>query len=116
MERIHPPSVGQLDDNNSDYGSDFASDEEGLLDQLLSELPTELGADPKLVVKDIEDDEGPRGARVPRVLGQERPNRSEGTSWQRSKTSEAGAVEAKFDGGSSTTTGKLFEMAYGRAD
>ena len=115
MEGTHARSIDQLDDS-SDYGSDFTADEEGLLDQLLSKLPPEPRADPKLVVKDIEDDDGPRGAKVPRVLGQERRNRPEGTSWQGPKTLQAVAVEIELDGGSSTPIGKLFEMAYGRAD
>lgn len=115
MDGLHAPSINEREDH-SDYGSDFNSDEEGLLDQLLAELPNEPGADLKLVVEDIEDDEGPRGARVPRVLGQERRNRSEGTSWQGPNPFQAIAVEVELDSGSSTTIGKLFEMAYDRAN
>lgn len=115
MEGIHAPSLDEREDH-SDYGSEFNSDEEALLDQLLAELPTERGADLKLVTKDIEDDEGPRGARVPRVLGQERRNRSEGASWQRPDPFQAIAVEVELDSGSSTTIGKLFEMVYDRAN
>lgn len=116
MEGFHAPSIEEQDDH-SDYGSDFTSDEEGLLDQLLAKLPTEPGADPKLVVKGIEDDEGPRGARVPRVLGQERRNRSEHTSGQGPNSSQALAVEVELDSGaSSTKIGTLSEMAYDRAN
>lgn len=116
MEGRHASSVDQLDDS-SDYGSDFTQDEEGLLDQLLSKLPAEPGSYPKLFVKDIEDDEGARGATVPRVSEQERRNRPEGTSWPGPQASQAIAIEVELDGGSGNTTiGKLLGIAYGRVD
>ena len=115
MEGGNARTIEQQDDSG-DYGSDFTSDEEALLNQLLSELPTEPGADRKLVVKGIEDDERPKGARLPRGLERERRNRPEGASWQTPNTFEAIAIEVELDGGGSTTIGKLFEIASGRAD
>ncbi|KAA6414936.1 MAG: hypothetical protein FRX48_01687 [Lasallia pustulata] len=112
MEGRHASSVDQLDDS-SDYGSDFTQDEEGLLDQLLSKLPAEPGSYPKLFVKDIEDDEGARGAAVPRVSEQERRNRPEGTSWPGPQASQAIAIEVELDGGSGNTT--IVESAESRA-
>ena len=108
---MHAPSIDQLDDS-SDYGSDFTPDEEGILNELLSKLPPEPSVDPKFFVKDIEDDEGPRGTRVPRVLGRERRSRPEDTPFQWLETSPGIAVEVGVDGGSggsSTTIGKLYE-------
>lgn len=58
-------------DRVSDYGSDFTPDEEEILSILLPTAPKYPITDPDLVVKDIGDDEGPRGARVLRRLGHE---------------------------------------------
>jgi hypothetical protein len=56
-------------ENGSDYG-DFASDQEELdiIDALLSQVESQ--AAPPLVT-DIEDYEGPRGIRLPKILGVE---------------------------------------------
>ena len=61
-------------DGFSDYGSDFTPDEEEILNALLH-IPEDNGPnrDPDLLLKDIEGEEGPRGARVPRREGQQRP-------------------------------------------
>ena len=56
----------------SDYGSDFGSDDELILNSLLEQTPDKSTTGPNLVLGDIEDNEGPRGARLPRVLGRER--------------------------------------------
>lgn len=60
------------DGAGSDYGSDFGSDDELILRSLLEQTPDKPTTGPVLVLGDIEDNEGPRGARVPRVLGRER--------------------------------------------
>ena len=52
----------------SDYGSDLDSDEEVSLTELLHQAPLS----PPLLLKDIEDHEGPRTARILRELGRER--------------------------------------------
>ncbi|KAL8999428.1 MAG: hypothetical protein Q9169_001742 [Polycauliona sp. 2 TL-2023] len=52
-------------DTASEYGSDFTPDEEQILHSLIQQAPTAaLTEDLGLVFKDIEDNEGPRGARV----------------------------------------------------
>ena len=53
---------------DSDYGSELNSDEDVSLTELLQQAPLS----PLLVLKDIEDHEGPRTARVPRVFGRDR--------------------------------------------
>lgn len=57
----------------SDYGSDFTPDEEEILNRLLlrGPEPDNPNTDPDLLFKDIEDNEGPRGAILPRRLGRE---------------------------------------------
>ncbi|KAL8673129.1 MAG: hypothetical protein Q9168_002426 [Polycauliona sp. 1 TL-2023] len=53
-------------ETTSDYGSDFTPDEEEILRSLVQQAPAAaLTEDRGLVLKDIEDHEGPRGARVP---------------------------------------------------
>ncbi|KAI4252571.1 MAG: hypothetical protein L6R42_007904 [Xanthoria sp. 1 TBL-2021] len=52
----------------SEYGSDFTPDEEEILQSLLLQAPAaRLTDDHGLVLKDIEDNESLRGARVPRI-------------------------------------------------
>lgn len=65
------------EDGNSDYGSEINSDEEVSLTELLQQAPSKQGTAPPLVLQDIEDNEGPRGARLPRRLGRERRDREE---------------------------------------
>ena len=69
-------SVTDHDDGLSDYGSDFTADEEEILKGLLAQVPSHeaslLEASPSLRLRDIEDDESPRGAKVLRRLGYER--------------------------------------------
>ncbi len=65
--------VGEQQDGFSDYGSDFTPDEEEILRSLLQRAPPEQDnpiTDPDLLLKDIEDERTPRGARV-RMLGYE---------------------------------------------
>ncbi|KAL8925345.1 MAG: hypothetical protein Q9172_002276 [Xanthocarpia lactea] len=52
----------------SEYGSDFTPDEEEILHSLLQQAHSAtLTEDLSLVLKDIEDNESPRGARLPRI-------------------------------------------------
>lgn len=60
----------------SDYGSDFNSDEEVILHDLFSQIPEKQITSPPLFFKDIEDNEAPRGARMPRILERERHQRA----------------------------------------
>ena len=53
---------------DSDYGSELNSDEDVSLTELLQQAPLS----PLLVLKDIEDHESPRTARVPRMFGRDR--------------------------------------------
>ena len=58
----------------SDYGSDFTPDEEEILNALLHPAPEQEdnpNSDSNLVLKDIEDEQGHRGARVPYSQGQQ---------------------------------------------
>ena len=69
-------AVTDQDDGLSDYGSDFTADEEEILKGLLQQAPFHKAnlpeASPSLQLRDIEDDESPRGAKVSRRLGYER--------------------------------------------
>ncbi|KAI4200365.1 MAG: hypothetical protein LQ350_004013, partial [Teloschistes chrysophthalmus] len=57
----------------SDYGSDFTPDEEAILHSLLQQPKPDLAAQKEvLVLGGIEDHEGPSGARIPRLLSQQR--------------------------------------------
>lgn len=61
-------------DGFSDYGSDFTPDEEEILNALLHQTTEQddgPNRDPDLLLKDIEDEKGPRGAKVPRRQGQQ---------------------------------------------
>ncbi|KAL9065013.1 MAG: hypothetical protein Q9161_008505 [Pseudevernia consocians] len=66
--------VTDQQDGISDYGSDFTPDEEEILNALLYQTPQQddgPNRDPDLLLKDIKDEEGPRGARVFRRQGQQ---------------------------------------------
>jgi len=56
-------------DQDSDYGSDLNSDEEVSLTELLQQAPLKQGTAPLLLLRNIEDNEGPKTARLPRTLG-----------------------------------------------
>lgn len=60
------------DGAGSDYGSDFGSDDELILNSLLEQTPDKSTTFPALALGDIEDNDGPRGAKFPRVLGREK--------------------------------------------
>lgn len=65
-------------DGESDYGSDLNSDEEVSLTELLQQTPSkENRALPPLQLNDIEDNEGPKTARLPRVLGRDKASHGE---------------------------------------
>lgn len=67
-EAMEMPIAGQQD-GYSDYGSEFSPDEEEILDALLHQTVNQddgPNRDPDLLLRDIEIEEGPRGARVPR--------------------------------------------------
>lgn len=89
-------------DPGSDYGSDFTAEEENLVNELLAKLPSQQASSSNLAVTDIEDDEEPGAAKVPRILGRERWSRS-GTPLSTPK--EAGA-SIKIDGNGGTPNGK----------
>ena len=71
--------VSGLQDDLSNYGSDFSSGDEEVLNALLHETSGQddcTNRDPVLLLKDIEDQEGPRGARVLRRQGQSSQEKS----------------------------------------
>lgn len=72
------PVIGQ-EDGFSDYGSDFSPDQEEILNRLLYQSPEQNDcpiSDPGLLLQDIEHEQGPRGARVPRRQNQQNPSPS----------------------------------------
>ena len=69
------PVIGQ-EDGFSDYGSDFSPDQEEILNRLLYQRSEQEQndcpiSDPGLLLQDIEHEQGPRGARVPRRHNQQ---------------------------------------------
>lgn len=67
-------SVTDQQDGFSDYGSDFTPDEEEILRGLLQQVPDpedNPNADIDLLLRNNQDDEPPRGAKIPRRLGYE---------------------------------------------
>ena len=68
--------VTDQQDGLSDYGSDFTPEEEEILNALLHQAPEQVpddgpNGDPDLLLKGIGNEEGPRGAKVPRRQGQQ---------------------------------------------
>ena len=59
-------------DDDSDYGSDFDEEQADLVNQVLGDVPAPLGSTPPLLIRDIEDHEGPSGAKIPLALGEGR--------------------------------------------
>ena len=76
----YPQKVGNED--GSDYGSDLDADQEDFVNQVLGALPEVPESSPSLLLRDIEDNEGPCGAKIPSILGKNRfkESRSTGTS------------------------------------
>ena len=69
--------VTDQQDGFSDYGSDFTPDEEEILNALLHPKQDDgPNTDPDLLLKNIEDEQGPRCARVPHRQGQHFPEHS----------------------------------------
>ena len=89
-------------DPGSDYGSDFTAEEEDLVSELLAKLPSQQASPSNLAVTNIEDDEAPGTAKLPRILGRERWSRS-GTPLSTAK--KAGA-SIKIDGNGGTAHGE----------
>jgi hypothetical protein len=92
-------------DGLSEYGSDFTPDEEDILIGLLQQAPLSPSTAttiPDLQLKDIEDDEAPRGAKVLRRLGHER--RSYDVGHMQPAVQEKRRVTIQIDGDSSLPT------------
>ena len=68
MDALHNIPHG----GSSDYGSDLSLDEEDELTKILLQIGDISQPQPDLVLKDSQDDENPRGAKVPHKLGRER--------------------------------------------
>ena len=94
-------SILEQQDGISDYGSDFTPDEEEILNILLQQVPAKSIADSDLLLKDIEDNESPRGARFPRSVWCKGRNPS--LRVQAGEESLPGEVEWDY---SSTTIGR----------
>ena len=67
MDGVAPSYVG----GGSDYGSDFNSDDEVILNSLVEQTQNNLTTGSDVALTEINDYEGPKGARVPRVLARE---------------------------------------------
>ncbi|KAL8816359.1 MAG: hypothetical protein Q9223_004617 [Gallowayella weberi] len=75
-------------DTTSNYGSDFTPDEEEILHSLLQEAPAAtLPEDLDLALKDINDNETPRGARIPRRSQYQQQWSGSNSIWTRQQTS-----------------------------
>ena len=66
-------------DSSSDYGSEFSPEEEDALIALLSQVSHKVEVAPVFKVENIEDNESPNGAHMPRKLERE-PYRSQSYS------------------------------------
>lgn len=97
-------------DGLSDYGSDFTPDEEEILKGLLQRVPDNGDnptTDPDQRLKDIEDNEGPRGMRMPRRFGREQFV-SENVS---TDTPEKRMVTIQFDGDITPSKDGMYRVA-----
>ena len=106
-------------DGSSDYGSDLNSDEEVSLTELLLQAPVKQGIAPPLLLKDIEDNEGPWTARVPRALGRERREHGERSVRPVYPPEEGikGGIPVEIEGYRSVSApGKSSGVSHSRAD
>lgn len=67
---------GATADTASDYGSDFTAEEEALVNELLTKLASGEGNAKIHPSKNLDHDEEPSAAKVPRILGVERWSRT----------------------------------------
>ncbi|KAL8793062.1 MAG: hypothetical protein Q9195_004374 [Heterodermia aff. obscurata] len=81
-------------DGGSDYGSDFNSDDEAILNSLLEQNDLAYGS--AAVLTDIDAHEGPKGARVPRVVARER--REFATDSQLRKATSKNRISVEIEG------------------
>lgn len=103
------------EDGGSDYGSEFNFDDEVILNSLLEQTPDKRNIGPLLVLNDIEDHEGPKGARVPRVLGQKR--RQYATELRLAKTGSQRRIPVEIEGHRSVSApSESRTQRYGNAD
>ena len=63
----NPQNVEKEDE--SDYGSDLDADQEDFVNQVLRARPEVPESSPSLLLRDIEDNEGPHGAKIPSTMG-----------------------------------------------
>ena len=112
--------VTDQQDGLSDYGSEFTPDEEEILNGLLQRVPFEPNNQttlPSLQLRDIEDDEVPRGAKVLRRLGHERRSYDDPEMQRQPSVQEKSRVTIQIDGDShlsanSTLRAKWNARAY----
>lgn len=78
--------------STSDYGSDFTPDEEEILNGLLQRLPVGSPSPLGLLLKDIEDDETPLGAKVPRIHDGSGLHQASSPSFQQDQSEEVGST------------------------
>ena len=103
-EAMDTPVTGQ--GGLSDYGSDFSTDEEEILNALLhetSEQGNDSKRDPDLILKDIEDEENPRGAKVLRRQCQQSQDHPQ-LSLRKTR------FEIQLHGGNNPSTNRMYRV------
>ena len=98
---------------DSDYGSDLDEEQEDLVNQVLGEIPNIPESTPPLVIRDIEDNEGPSGAKVPSALGKGRLQYYRASLRTDSDPLQSGAIiQIQLDGGGSAQSKAPLEGYY----
>ena len=111
MAGVAPSRVNE----GSDYGSDFDADDEVILNDLLSHTLDKQKTVPALVLNDIEDNESPKGARIPRALGREKHQKSILSPYI--KNTNQSRISVEVEGHRSFSAPGTFECAQsGNAD
>ena len=111
MDGVAPSCVG----GGSDYGSDFNSDDEATLNSLLEQTQNNVASGSAVILIDIDDYEGPKRARVPRVLARERAGFAKNSRMRKSSSKNRVSVEIEGHGGVSAP-GKYRAQLHGHAD
>ena len=111
MDGVAPSYIG----GESDYGSDFNPDEQVILNSLLEQTQNNLASGPAVVLTDINDYEGPKSARVPRVLARKR--RDSATNSRMRKASSKNRISVEIEGDHSVSAPRMSRaQLHGHAD
>lgn len=111
MDGVVPSYLG----GGSDYGSDFNADDEAILNSLLEQTQNNLASPSAIVLNDIEDYEGPKDARVARVLA--RKKRGFASNSRMRKARSKNRISIKTEGHRSVSApGKFRTQLHSHAD